>query len=142
MKKKMLLAIALMLSSVGFGVNRIQVVINYGNGIYNGYTYDRILMEEEDFLKDKARYEGRFFEGLMESYPGVAYAPDSISQSEPIAYVEIVKVTKKGNVTAEVTCGDKKEVLQGKGGVFGTFMNLFGDGMESLGRSLARVLPL
>lgn len=141
MKRILIFAVTLILSAVGFGVNRIQVVINYENGIYKGLTYKQIVVYEEDFLRDKDRYEGRFLEGLSDTYPGVAYAPGSINQSEPVAYVEILKVTKKGDVTAEVTYGDKKEILQGKGGVFGTFLNLFGDGMERLGRNLSYLLP-
>lgn len=60
MKKVLLSIIALLCSIVAFSENRLQIVIDYKNGIYQGYTYDKIIVEEKDFLKDKHRYEGRF----------------------------------------------------------------------------------
>lgn len=136
MKKVVLLACCVMLTSICFSINRIQVVINYQGGVYRGATYGRIIAEERDFLKDKPHYEGRFFEGLTDVYACIAYAPDTINPNEPVAYLDILQVTNKGNILAEVTYDGKKEELNAKGGVFGSFLNLMGDGMASLGKAL------
>lgn len=130
-----LLLIAFAVSS--HAVNRIQITFDYTKGIYKGLTYKQILSQEYDFNKDQPRYEGRFFDELFEAYSGIAYKPDSVDNSEPVVHVVILKVSSKGDILAEIACGDKSTILEGKGGVFGTFLNLFGDGMQSLGRNVA-----
>lgn len=138
MKKVLLSIIALLCSIVAFSENRLQIVIDYKNGIYQGYTYDKIIMEEKDFLKDKHRYEGRFYEEFQNNYKGVAYIPDVVNEDEPVLKIEILQVTRKGDLQANVIYGDQTTTVQAEGGTFGTFLNLFGDGMEHLGKQVGK----
>lgn len=138
MKKILLSIIALVCSVAAFPVNRLQIVIDYQNGIYQGYTYDKIIEAEKDFIKDKHRYEGRFYEEFQNNYKGVAYIPDAVNEDEPVLKIEILQVTRKGDLQANVVYGDKSTVMQADGGTFGTFLNLFGDGMEHLGKQVGK----
>ena len=125
------------MTTFAYSKGRMQVVINYTNGIYRGVLYERIIIDEEDFLKDKPRYEGRFMDDFQKYFEGVAYFADEINASDDIVIIDILQVNSKGYVKADVTFGDNSIQLVGKGGVFGTFLNLFGDGMKSLGREAA-----
>lgn len=137
MKKMVLLLALLCLSTLAFPKGRMQVTIDYTNGVYRGFLYDGIIMVEEDFLKDKPRYEGRFLDEFLQYFSGIAYFPTEIDESDDIVSISILNVSKKGDVTAQVTYGDQTIKMQGKGGVFGSFLNLFGDGMNSLGKNVA-----
>ena len=137
MKRFLLMIAIICMSTFAYSKGRMQVVINYTNGIYRGVLYERIIIVEEDFLKDKPRYEGRFMDDFQEYFEGVAYIADEINASDDIVIIDILQVNSKGYVKADVTFGDNSVQLVGKGGVFGTFLNLFGDGMESLGRETA-----
>lgn len=138
MKKVLLSIIALLCSIVAFSENRLQIVIDYKNGIYQGYTYDKIIVEEKDFLKDRHRYEGRFYEEFQNNYKGVAYMPDVVNEDEPVLKIEILQVTRKGDLQANVIYGDQTTTMQAEGGTFGTFLNLFGNGMEHLGKQVGK----
>ena len=116
----------------------MQIVFEYKDGIYQGYTYDKIIQVEKDFLKDKHRYEGRFHEEFTENYKGVVYIPDSVNEDEPMLRIEILQVTRKGDLQANVIYGDKTTTMQADGGTFGTFLNLFGDGMQHLGKQVGK----
>lgn len=137
MKKFLLLFAIVCMSVVASAKGKMQVVVDYKDGVYRGFLYERIIVDEEDFLKDKPRYEGRFMDAFLAYYTGVAYFPTEVNESEDKVTISILKVTKKGDVTAEVTYGDQTTTLTGKGGVFGSFLNLFGDGMNSLGKNVA-----
>lgn len=138
MKKVLLSIIALLCSIVAFSENRLQIVIDYKNGIYQGYTYDKIIVEEKDFLKDRHRYEGRFYEEFQNNYKGVSYMPEVVNEDEPVLKIEILQVTRKGDLQANVIYGDQTITMQAEGGTFGTFLNLFGDGMEHLGKQVGK----
>ena len=138
MKKVLLSIIALLCSIVAFSENRLQIVIAYKNGIYQGYTYDKIIVEEKDFLKDRHRYEGRFYEEFQNNYKGVSYMPEVVNEDEPVLKIEILQVTRKGDLQANVIYGDQTTTMQAEGGTFGTFLNLFGDGMEHLGKQVGK----
>lgn len=138
MKKVLLSIIALLCSIVAFSENRLQIVIDYKNGIYQGYTYDKIIVEEKDFLKDRHRYEGRFYEEFQNNYKGVSYMPEVVNEDEPVLKIEILQVTRKGDLQANVIYGDQTTTMQAEGGTFGTFLNLFGDGMEHLGKQVGK----
>lgn len=138
MKKIILPLIAILCCISASSANRLQIVIDYKNGIYQGYTYDKIIVEEKDFLKDKHRYEGRFYEEFQNNYKGVAYIPDVVNEDEPVLKIEILQVTRKGDLQANVIYGDQTTTMRAKGGTFGTFLNLFGDGMEHLGKQVGK----
>lgn len=136
MKRIKLIMILIVMGMMAAAAPKLQIQMVYENGIYDGHTYESILVLEEDFLKDRARYEGRFFEELDKQYNGIAVITDSPDAELPVLRVEIIKVDHKGNLKAEVTYGDHTGIFGGKGGVFGTWLNLFGDGMQSLGKVL------
>lgn len=135
--KKLLLMAALIAAACSLQAReRIQLVFDYQDGIYQGYTYATIQQMEEDFLKDQLRYEGRFRDGLANEFTGLIYTPDEINPEEPILLVKILQVDRKGTVLAEVSFKEKTVDFKGKGGVFGSWLNLFGDGMKSLGENI------
>lgn len=134
------IVLAIMFAGLSLAENRVQIVIDYTQGIYQGMTYEQIIVDEEDFIKDRPRYEGEFFEGIQKTYSGTAYRPDAINPSEPLISIKIIKVSYAGNVKAEVTYGEKTATLKGRGGAVGTFLNLFGDGMKRLGKSVGNWL--
>ena len=137
MKKIALLFCLICLCTLTFAEGRMQVMIDYSNGIYRGLLYDRIIVDEPDFIKDKPRYETRFMNEFQDNYNGAAYLTEEIDETDDIVTIRIIKVSPKGYVTADVFYGNKIIRMEGKGGVFGTFLNLFGDGMQSLGRDIA-----
>lgn len=137
MKKMVFLFCLICLCTLTFAEGRMQVMIDYSNGIYRGLLYDRIIVDEPDFIKDKPRYEARFMNEFQDNYNGAAYLTEEIDETDDIVTVRIIKVSPKGYVTADVLYDNKIVRMEGKGGVFGTFLNLFGDGMRSLGRDIA-----
>lgn len=84
------------MSTFAYSKGRMQVVINYTNGIYRGVLYERIIVDEEDFLKDKPRYEGRFMDDFQKYFVGVAYFADEVNASDDIVTIDILQVTSKG----------------------------------------------
>jgi len=121
---------------VAFNVQaqRLQVTVDYTQGIYNGYTYEKILMAESDFTKDQPRYEGKFAEALAKTYYDVIFIGENAEDAD--VRVTILQVGKKGDLKADVEYNGQTFRLTGKGGTFGTWLNLFGDGMKSLGENL------
>lgn len=140
MKKSLLLLIAVLFAGMAFAQDRKQVYVEYTNGVYRGFTYEDIQSQEDDFIKDKDRYESRFWDSLLKHYKGVALRAADIREAEHLLTINIIQVTGKGAITAEVSYGDAKATLYSKGGKIGSFMNLFGDGMDDLGKQVAKWL--
>ena len=151
--KKILLSTFFMifLCQVQFAQNYehcITVVINYENGVYIGRTLEGIAEYEPDWYKDQPRYEGRFIEGFEKKLNKrkidkilLLVSPDKYDttiNAALVVKVNIHSVDTNGNTKAVVEFIGAEEtqktiVMRGEGGVFGTWLNLFGDGMESLG---------
>lgn len=158
--KKFLLSTLFMLffSQAQFAQNYehcIMVVINYENGVYIGRTIEGIAEYEPDWYKDQPRYEGRFIKGFDEKRIKrkidkicLLVTPDKYDANAKAALVvkvNIHSVDTNGNTTAIVEFVGADEtpktiVMRGKGGTFGTWLNLFGDGMESLGEDIVEYI--
>lgn len=126
----------------------IMVVFNYDNGMYIGRTLEGIAEYEPDWYKDQPRYENRFYKGFEERLHKRKIdklcrliSAEDIQDIENAAYViqvNIHSVDTNGNTAAIVDfkfadTNALSVVIRGEGGVFGTWLNLFGDGMQSLG---------
>lgn len=133
----------------------ITVVINYENGVYMGKTIEGIAEYEQDWYKDQPRYEGRFIKGFDEKLTKrkidkicLLLSPDKYDETiKPalLVKVNIHSVDTNGNTKAVVEFVGANEtpktiVMRGEGGVFGTWLNLFGDGMESLGENIVEYI--
>lgn len=133
----------------------IIAVINYDNGVYIGKTIEGIAEYEPDWYKDQPRYEGRFFEGFEKKLNKRKIDKicllvssdkyDATTKAALVVKINIHSVDTNGNTKAvvEFICADetsKSIVMHGKGGVFGTWLNLFGDGMESLGENIVEYI--
>jgi hypothetical protein len=135
----------------------ITVVINYENGVYMGKTIEGIAEYEPDWYKDQPRYEGRFIKGFDKQLTRsnvdkscLLLSPDKYDEnikSALLVKVNIRSVESNGNTRAVVefigAANDeipKAIGMRGEGGVFGTWLNLFGDGMESLGENIVKYI--
>lgn len=138
MRKTLLLLFALMTAVMAqAGINKVRIEIDYQQGVYYGHTFEDIVVLEEDFLNDQMRYESRFMDGMEKSFAGAALISDEPREGFETVHITILNVNSKGRLTAEVRCGNLIETFSNlKGGTFGTWINLFGDGMESLGRAV------
>lgn len=144
MKKIALFAMLLLAALTASAQQRIKVEFDYSQGSYKGMTEEMIAQVEEDWLKDRPRLENRFVEGFLDRLsPSVAVVG---SKDVDVVYTIIIRsVDKKGNMVCEIpyTAEDGSEkvlTIRSCGGVFGSFLNLFGDGMEDLGELFARWL--
>lgn len=132
----------------------IIAVINYEDGVYIGRTIEGIAEYEPDWYKDQPRYEGRFLEGFEKKLVKrkinkicLLVSPDEYDATANAALVvkiNIHSVDTHGNTKAIVEFSadetSKTIVMRGEGGVFGTWLNLFGDGMESLGENIVEYI--
>ena len=159
--KKVMMMLALAAMTVCFSAKAqnfdqsqlVFLVFNYENGIYNGRTEQELAAYEVDWYKDRPRYEGRFLEGYGDKQTPTARillirTEKQLAEIEeitaPVLRVNIIAVDKKGNLRASVSCtapnhpGMRAEKsFNSRGGTFGTWLNLFGDGMERLGEQVA-----
>ncbi|MGM9809682.1 MAG: hypothetical protein ACI30J_02295 [Paludibacteraceae bacterium] len=157
--KKLTLVLALLIGSI-YGAKALNqervmfVVFNYENGIYRGAAESDIIGLEADWYKDRPRYEGRFFEEFAEPISNITGKAAMIRTEQqlaelgeitaPIVRIEIISVDKKGNTQAEISFTNPAKpeqnaeiIMRSKGGTFGTWLNLFGDGMEHLAPQVA-----
>ena len=135
----------------------ITVVINYEDGVYLGRTIEGIAKYEPDWYKDQPRYEGRFIKGFDKQLTNckidktcLILSPDKYDEtikSALVVKVNIRSVESNGNTRAvvEFIGANNDEIpkaisMRGEGGVFGTWLNLFGDGMESLGGNIVKYI--
>lgn len=141
--KKLLFLLAILAGTTAMAQRQIQLTIDYTQGIYDGRTYRGIQEAEDDFLKDQPRYESRLMEGLSDHLTtDVVFWPDSVDADKPELHILIIAVDRKGNIKAQATLTQGTDsrsfsTTSAKGGVFGSWLNLFGDGMHSLGKQLA-----
>jgi hypothetical protein len=158
--KKFLLSTLFMLffSQAQFAQNYehcIVVVMNYDNGVYMGRTAEEIAEYEPDWYKDQPRYEKRFYRGFEEKLIKrkidkicLLVSPDkydATAKSALVVKVNILSVDTNGNTRAAVEFVGVNEpsktiAMRGDGGIFGTWLNLFGDGMESLGENIVEFI--
>lgn len=140
MKKIFILLTLCIATNVLFAAERLQIKVNYTKGLYKGLTYSAIQEAEPDFIKDKSRYEGRFLEEFEKKItePIAVVFTNTPDKKADYMTINILTVSPKGNLVAEVSYKGQTKQFKCKGGTFGSFLNLFGDGMGSLGKDLAK----
>lgn len=138
----------------------VIIVFNYENGIYRGVFENEVVSSEGDWYIDRPRYERRFLNEFNEIIGksrtpkmGIVCTPEYLTElgdvsAVPIVKIEILTVDDKGNLTANVIIENTKDsekflspkLFKCSGGVFGTWLNLFGDGMEALGSAVGNYM--
>lgn len=122
--------------------NRMALRFNYEEASINGYEESNILSFEKDWLVDQPKLIQKF----LQSYNASGIMP-VVGMFESVSYtleVRPVVISDHGNITFyalvlddedKVLC--KTNMLNAKGGRFGSFLNLVGDGMRNSGKLLA-----
>ena len=157
--KKLILVLVLLIGGIyeakALNQERVMfIVFNYENGIYRGVAESDVINIEEYWYKDRPRYEERFFEEFAEPISNIIGKAAMIRTEQqlaelgeitaPVVRIDIISVDKKGNTQAEISFTNPAKpehsaeiVMRSKGGTFGTWLNLFGDGMEHLAPQVA-----
>lgn len=124
---------------------RINLQFDYSSANINGHTEEEFAKIEADWYKDRPRYEGRFRSDFANTIKPKNVMLGDFADSKFTMKIVVEQVQKNGTVNATVEVLEGKNVvakteMTGKGGVFGTFLNLFGDGLGDLGKNIAKIL--
>ena len=130
------------------GEEYVKVVVDYSNAIIMDMTEEEFAEYEEDWYKDQPAIMSKFIEEANEELGGrlrlsrtkdsnyiLRWAVEWIDENGTIMsdfYLE----TADGEIIAVI------ENVKGKGGVFGTKLNLIKDGAEETGESLGKFLKI
>ena len=128
------------------GQQSVKVIVDYSNALIMDMTEEEFAEYEEDWYKDQPQIMSELIEEANDKLDGVLrlsrtrttnyilrWAVDWIDESGTIMsdfYLE----TASGEVLAVI------ENVKGKGGVFGTKLNLIKDGAEETGESLGEFI--
>lgn len=130
------------------GEEYVKVVVDYSNALIMDMTEEEFAEYEEDWYKDQPAIMSKFIEEANEELGGrlrlsrtkdsnyiLRWAVEWIDENGTIMsdfYLE----TADGEIIAVI------ENVKGKGGVFGTKLNLIKDGAEETGESLGKFLKI
>ena len=127
-------------------VRRATVVVDYSEGVIQGMSEAEYAAYERHWEKSKPGINGQFIAAFNDRQVRLLITP----QAGPACTMElkVLNVTRKGEIRAEAVFKDSAtgEVLvviggiRVKGGVFGTGLNLMGDGMTNLGKTLGKYI--
>lgn len=102
---------------------------------------------EDDWFKDRPKYMGRFYNGFHDCTGMELFMIGSKIEADYKAVMDVLQITNKGTVYADVVFTAKDDDTKlcvirivGKGGTFGTTLNLIGDGMNNCGKQLGKIL--
>ena len=125
---------------------RVDMKLNYSEAVIAGYEESNILTFEKDWEKDQAvlfaKMVGPYNDKLGETLPA-----GNFTNANYTIEVRPTVIQKNGNivgyfvvVNAEGTELYRSQKFSAKGGTFGTFLNLVGDGMKSTGKVIANMV--
>ena len=138
-------------------VNRFNIEIDWTNVLVNGLTpgeWIRYRNAEQPAYDAEEEYQKELKPRWMDmvtacneklNKKNLFLLPEA-NEQEYTLIVSPQKIDRRGNLEAFcyiVNSNDKvlvKFVLTGKGGIFGTMSNLWGDGFKSAGKNLAKIL--
>lgn len=127
--------------------NLLDAEIDFDKGVYKLIPVEEFVNVTPDWEKIKEETTDRFFQGLNKTLKLTHKAAVKTGRQNFTIEVEIINVDDKGNTISNVQVTDsegkaiaKIEHLYGKGGRYGTFSNLMGDGLESTGEKIGRMI--
>lgn len=142
------LATTMFAQDLGFLKNeaRVGMRLNYAEAVIAGYEEANILVFEKDWEKDQsvlfAKMAGNYNDKLGERLPA-----GNFSNVNYTIEVRPVVIKKNGNIVGYFVVLDaagselyRSQRFSAKGGKFGTFLNLVGDGMKSTGKAVASIV--
>lgn len=128
-------------------VTLLDADIDFDHGVYKFIPEKQFAAEYPDWEQIKKETTERFFRGLNQTLKLTRKAAVMTNEQDFTIEVTIVNVDDRGNTISnvEVTDAEGKAVAQisnlyGRGGRFGTFCNLMGDGLQSTGEKIGRMI--
>ena len=132
--------------SVLSNTSYVNLVVDFNKAEIHGMSEKEFYSYEPDYKKDKPGIVGLIYEYAQRKCTGLIH----IGRYEDAAYTlvcTINSVSVKGNYVSELKLFDSKgkmiahvEDIKGKGGVFGTKLNLMKDGAESTGKAIGTLV--
>lgn len=123
--------------------NVIHLEFNYKS--IHGMTENDFAEYETDWRKDKNNIEGIFISKAMDKTPGVTLSKRT--ESPYTIRMDVNSISRKGDYQCDAVLLDQqgKELgkikdIKGKGGTFGTKLNLISDGAKSTGAKFGKLL--
>lgn len=127
------------------GEQYLNVEIDYSEALIGGYEESNILEYEEDWENDKPTLYRKFIDEFSDILK--THIAGKISKANYTVIVKTLEIRNNGNMKAYFVISDtnertvyRSETYSAKGGRFGSFLNLVGDGMESLGKRTASII--
>lgn len=124
----------------------ININISYSEAIIAGFEEADILSFEQDWEKDQPRLYAKFHEYFCRAMKDKLIG-GKISKANYTLEVRPLDIKRNGDMKAYFVIIDKQGVekfrsksYNAEGGRFGSFLNLVGDGMQSLGKKTASLL--
>lgn len=121
---------------------RVNLEFNYEEASINGYEESNILSFEKDWLVDQPKLIQKFVQAYNET--GVMPVVGQFESANFTLQVRPIVISDHGNMSFyAIVLNEEGEqiystsMLNAKGGRFGSFLNLVGDGMKSSGRLLS-----
>lgn len=118
-------------------VHAMQLVLDFSNASMLGLSEDKFAVYEKDWQKEKKEIYGELLSEISKRNKHIAFT----RQEKPyVLKVEIKEVSLSGNTICNlIFYSDSKEMavvegIYGKGGKYGTKINLIGDGVKSIGK--------
>ncbi len=125
----------------------LDAYVDFDNGIYKLVPEKEFAADNSDWEQIKMETSERFYRGLNKTLKLTRKAAVKTDAQNYTIEVEIINVDDRGNVISnfEVTDSEGKAIarvenLYDKGGRFGTFCNLMGDGLETTGEKIGRII--
>lgn len=123
---------------------QVQLELDFSEAAINGYTEANIVEYEEDWVKDQPVLYSKLSESLNMSQSDRQFG--KFSQARYTLIFRPLLINKRGDLKGYfvVIDNNSKEVLAtvrgitAKGGKFGTFLNLVGDGMKHSGKEITK----
>ena len=126
--------------------NYVNLEVDFSKAVIHGMDEKEFSSYEPDYKKDKPGIVGLIYDYAQRKCSGLIH----IGQYEDAEYTllcTINRVSAKGNFECELKLVDSKgkmiahvENIKGKGGVFGTKLNLMKDGAESTGKAIGTLV--
>ena len=127
------------------GEKKVNCTFDYSDAIIQSKTEEQFASEEPNWGLAQKEVAAKFFEEFNER---TFYMSNTIAAGEfpDAAYTLCIKpsnILRNGNFTGNVYLLDKSDnvlmevPIRAKGGVFGSFWNLLGDGMKDAAKTIA-----
>jgi len=122
---------------------RVKLVIDFSEAAINGYSEENILEFEEDWEVDQPALYGKLASSMNEAQEERQYGKFDKARYTLVFRPQLINGS--GNVKGYfvITDADGRELakvygISARGGKYGTFLNLVGDGMKHVGPVIAK----